>query len=332
MTNHTPPNDENRDESDDDTYQTEFDPLTDSVSEELIKAVATLNDADPAELALLAEFIDPEALDALFGPRPNDTPRDTDGRVVFDYDAYHVRKEISESSDVPRTRVYDAIRVLETKGLVEIQHSNPQQFRAVPIEEAAKTLRQEYESRTDTLVEALTAIEPAESNGGDEEITHEVWALSGTTPITNRTQQLIDAAGREIVLIIGRDEIVTEELLEQLQEALDTGLDVLIGVQTEDVREQVAKALPDAEVFVSGLEWLHSSPLDANDDTTISRLLLIDKNTILVSSVHETATGGVETEKAVFGKGFDNGIVVIARRLMATGLPPRQDPDTTADD
>ena len=91
MTNHTPSNDENRDESDDDAYETEFDPLTDNVSEELIKAVATLNDADPTELSLLAEFIDPEALDALFRPRPDDTPRDTNGRVVFDYDAYHVR-------------------------------------------------------------------------------------------------------------------------------------------------------------------------------------------------------------------------------------------------
>ena len=236
-------------------------------------------------------------------------------------------KQINEISEVPRTRVYDAIRVLETKGLVEIQHSNPQQFRAVPIEEAAETLRQEYESRTDTLIEALAAIEPEEPDGGDEEITHEVWALSGTTAITNRTQQLINAAGREIVFIVGREEVITDELLEQLQEALDTGLDVLIGTQTEDLRVQVAESLPNAEVFVSGLEWLHSSPLEIEDDTTISRLILIDKNTILVSSVHEMDTGGIESEKAVFGRGFDNGIVVIARRLMATGLPPRQDPE-----
>ena len=236
-------------------------------------------------------------------------------------------KEISDISEVPRTRVYDAIRVLETKGLVEIQHSKPQQFRAVPIEEAAETLRQEYESRTDTLVEALAAIEPTELNGGDEEITHEVWALSGTTAITNRTQQLINAAGREIVLIVGRDEVITDELLKQLQAAVDTGLTVLIGTQTEEIRAQVAETLPDAEVFVSGLEWLHSSPLETGDDTTISRLLLIDKNTILVSSVHEMDTGGIESEKAVFGRGFDNGIVVIARRLMATGLLPSQDPE-----
>ncbi|WP_227378843.1 TrmB family transcriptional regulator [Haladaptatus halobius] len=234
-------------------------------------------------------------------------------------------KEISETSDVPRTRVYDAIRVLETKGLVEIQHSNPQQFRAVPIEEAAETLRQEYESRTDTLVEAMENIEPTVPDS-DEEITHEVWALSGVTPIRNRTGQLIDAAGQEIVLIVGRDEVITEELLDQLQAAQETGLRVLIGTATDQLREHIAAALPDAEVFVSGLEWLNGSPSARADETTISRLLLIDQNTILVSSVHETETGAIDTEKAVFGRGFDNGIVVIARRLMASGLQPADDP------
>ncbi|WP_458191135.1 hypothetical protein [Haladaptatus sp. NG-WS-4] len=79
----------------------------------------------------------------------------------------------------------------------------------------------------------------------------------------------------------------------------------------------------------------HESAADQACGTTDENLhslvqeMLIDKNTILVVSVHETDTGGVETEKAVFGRGFDNVIVVIARRLMATGLPRRQDPDVT---
>ncbi|WP_342764001.1 TrmB family transcriptional regulator [Halococcus hamelinensis] len=33
-------------------------------------------------------------------------------------------KEISDTAEVPRTRVYDAVRVLESSGLVEIQHGN----------------------------------------------------------------------------------------------------------------------------------------------------------------------------------------------------------------
>ncbi|WP_255359191.1 TrmB family transcriptional regulator [Haladaptatus sp. R4] len=127
-------------------------------------------------------------------------------------------KEVSDISEVPRTRVYDAIKVLEAKGLVEVQNTNPQQYRAVSVEEASETLRHEYESRTATLAETLNALEPAESNV-DEEVTHDVWALWGTTPIANRTRQLIDGATDEIVLIVGRDEILTDHFGEQLQAA-----------------------------------------------------------------------------------------------------------------
>ncbi|WP_458191072.1 HalOD1 output domain-containing protein [Haladaptatus sp. NG-WS-4] len=95
MTDHTPPFDDDHEQQDDETYQTEFDPSTDSVSEELIKAVATLNDADPTELALLSEFVDPDALDALFGPRASETPRVPNGHVLFNYDAYHVKVDSS---------------------------------------------------------------------------------------------------------------------------------------------------------------------------------------------------------------------------------------------
>ncbi|MCO8256720.1 TrmB family transcriptional regulator [Haladaptatus sp. AB618] len=234
-------------------------------------------------------------------------------------------KEVSEISDVPRTRVYDAIKVLETKGLVEVQNSNPQQYRAVPVEEATETLRHEYESRTATLAETLTAIEPAESNGG-EEVTHDVWALSGTPSIANRTRQLIDGATEEIVLIIGREEILTDGLSQQLHAANERGVEVVVGTLTEELRDQVMTAVPDATVFHSGLEWLDSSALDLEDETMITRLLLVDRATILVSTAHKSAIDGIESEQAVFGRGFNNGLVVISRRLMATGLRPTEDP------
>ncbi|KZN22537.1 hypothetical protein A4G99_18880 [Haladaptatus sp. R4] len=95
MTDHTPPSDDDHEQEDDAAYQTEFDPITDSVSEELITAVATLNDADPTEVALLSDFVDPEALDALFGARAAEKPREPNGHVLFNYDAYHIKVDSS---------------------------------------------------------------------------------------------------------------------------------------------------------------------------------------------------------------------------------------------
>ncbi len=230
---------------------------------------------------------------------------------------YGTAKEISESSEVPRTRVYDAVRVLESKGLVEVQHSNPQQFRAVSVDEAVKTLRMEYEQRIESLREALSGLEPA-TDAETTDITHEVWALSNGSSIATRTYQLIDDAEEEIALVVGHEAVFTDEVVEKLSAAQNRGVSVVIGTVSEELERTVREALPDVEVFVSGLEWLTESGI-AGDGTEISRLLLVDRQAILVSSFDATG-GSLDHEKAVFGRGFNNGVVTVVRRLIATGL------------
>ena len=236
-------------------------------------------------------------------------------------------KDIAELSEVPRTRVYDAIRVLETKGLVEIQHTNPQVFRAVSIDEAADTLRREFNARTDSLRESLQGVTPA-SLDGDAEVSHEVWALSGDAAISTRTNQLIGDADDEVVLVVGHAGIVDEEILGGLSATRGRGVRVIIGTIDESVKDHVQESIPEAEVFVSGLEWLRTTMGTGEEETEISRLLLIDRDTILVSTYREHNGEGRTHEQAVFGRGFDNGLVVIMRRLMALGLLPVDDPGT----
>ena len=233
-------------------------------------------------------------------------------------------KEISETSEVPRTRVYDAIRVLESKGLVETQHSNPQVFRAVDIDEAINTLQSEYVERTESLRRALDDLEPAD-DAQMTDATHEVWAISGDQGLSSRTERLIDGATSELIFVIGHESIFTDRLAELLAEARGRGVDVVVGTIDEDLRGDIKDRLPGVEVFVSGLEWLGRSPV-ADDDTQISRLLLADREAILVSSF--TPGGGErrEHEQGVFGRGFDNGLVALVRRLMATGLLAEGDP------
>lgn len=233
-------------------------------------------------------------------------------------------KKISDISEVPRTRVYDSIRVLESKGLVESQQSSPQQFRAVSDDEVADTLRANYVSRTEKLRETLAQIEPASSDTKTD-LTHEVWSLSGTTAIANRTADLVDETAEELVFVVGQDSSLSESLLGDLQAAEQRGVNVVLGTVDEPLREELQRSVPGADVFVSGLRWLSGSPA-TGDDTEITRLLLADRSTILVSSVNEGGHNTHPEEQAVFGRGFDNGLVAIVRRLMATGLLPEDDP------
>ena len=227
-------------------------------------------------------------------------------------------KKLSELTEVPRTRVYDAIRVLEAQGLVEIQHSSPQQFRAVPLEEATETLRDQYEERVERLHDALDTVDIVDE--GDESPVQQIWAMAGQDAIENRTDHLIEKATDEVVLVIGDESLLTEDLVETLNE-VGNGVELVIGALTEPLQERIQETVPDATTFVSGLEWLHGEHT-TEDDTAIGRLLLIDRSTILVSSI----IPDTKEEQAIFGEGFGNGLVVIARRLMAQGLIPARDP------
>lgn len=227
-------------------------------------------------------------------------------------------KKLSEITEVPRTRVYDAIRILEAQGLVEIHHSSPQQFRAVSIEEATETLRDQYEARVNRLHDALDSVEIVEE--GEEQPVQQVWAMSGHDGIENRTEELIETAAEEVVLVIGDESLLTGDLVTTLNQVGD-GVELIIGAVTEPLQEQIQTAVPDAMTFVSGLEWLHGEHA-TEDEIAIGRLLLIDRSTILVSSIMPET----KEEQAIFGEGFGNGLVVIARRLMAQGLLTERDP------
>ena len=222
-------------------------------------------------------------------------------------------KDLSEITSVPRTRVYDAIRVLEARGLVEIQHSNPQRFRAVPLNEAIGTLRDQFESQFESLSESIGNLESVEEDR--DSISQEVWALSGREAIANRTRQLLAEATEEVVLVIGEESLVLDDLVAELNDVPD-GIAVIVGTLSSDLEERLGEEVPGAKVFVSGLDWLRGNgPLD---DTAIGRMLLVDRETILMSSYDPDT----EEEHAVFGGGFGNGFVVIVRRLLETGLFP----------
>lgn len=227
-------------------------------------------------------------------------------------------KQVSETTAVPRTRVYDAIRVLEAQGLVEIQHSSPQQFRAVPLDEATETLRDRYEARVERLHDALDTLDLVDAE--DESPVQQVWAMAGQDAVETRTNDLVGDATDEVVLVVGDESLLTEDLVNTLNEVGD-GVDLLVGALTGSLQDEIQTAVPDAKTFVSGLEWLHGENA-TEDETAIGRLLLVDRSTILVSSIMPDS----KVEQAIFGEGFGNGLVVIARRLMAQGLLTVRDP------
>ncbi|QRV15825.1 HalOD1 output domain-containing protein [Haloterrigena salifodinae] len=78
-----------------------------SPSRTVIEAVAEAEGIPTEELrpptyASLHDIVDPEALDSLFAPRSNGTPR-SDGEVSFPYCGYHVTVEADGSITLEET-------------------------------------------------------------------------------------------------------------------------------------------------------------------------------------------------------------------------------------
>ena len=232
-------------------------------------------------------------------------------------------KEISDISEVPRTRVYDAIDVLEEKGLVEVQHGSPKRFRAVGIEEAAQILRQKHASRIDALETHLQELEPPDDTGDAQR--QEVWSLTGQGTIQTRTENAVAEADSEIVLLVVEEGLITDQLIDRLRAAHDRGVTVIIGGTTDAITTHINAELPVAQVFETDLTWLMGP--ETGEEVAISRLLLTDRETLLVSSFYPDSDDS-HSEQAIFATGLENGVVVLLRRLLSTGLLPARDAGT----
>ncbi|SFK62141.1 Sugar-specific transcriptional regulator TrmB [Halogranum rubrum] len=222
-------------------------------------------------------------------------------------------REVSEWGEIPCPRVYDAMDVLESRGLIETRHTSPQKFRAIAAEEAIQTLRKQYDSRFDKLGDALGTVKTIPQTA--EQSTQEVWTVEGREAVSSRTLSVVGTADEEVVLLVADEETLTRELMDVLAEATARGVEVFVGVLDETVQRQFEEQVPQAQVFKSGLSWLQNH---GDSETRIGRFLLADRNVLLVSSLGPS--GSPKPESAIWAEGLTNGLVVIARRLLQAGL------------
>lgn len=220
-------------------------------------------------------------------------------------------KRISELSEVPRSRVYDAVEGLHKRGLVDVQQSEPRKYRAVSKPEILETLQHEYRStvtKLDTALEQLQTAEQLEEQGA--------WAIADHDNVTHRMTSLIDDADEAVYLLVVDEDLVEETVYERLEAAHDRGADVTVEVPSTAVEVAVTEVVPDADVHVSevvqGSAELHGK--------WPGRILMVDREAILLSAVSDGQLPGRPEETAIWAKGPDHGLVVCVRQLLGTRL------------
>lgn len=217
-------------------------------------------------------------------------------------------QEVSDASDVPRTRVYDAAEELREHGLVDVQQSTPKRFWPTSVETTGRYFEREYTHRVDRLTEALDGLE---SPSRTEE-QRGVWTVTGRETVTDRTLDFLESATEEIVFMTV-SELLTDEVTAHLQAASERDVPIKLATMSQPVEDGLHEAVPEAELFDSLWEW---------SDTPAGRLLMVDEEKTLVSVLTDADGASSEpcAETAIWGTGEMNNLVVVLRAMFAWRL------------
>jgi sugar-specific transcriptional regulator TrmB len=218
-------------------------------------------------------------------------------------------QDVSDVSDVPRTRVYDAADELRDRGLVDIQHSTPKRFAPISAETTGRRFHRDFAHRVDVLTDALDNLEPisrsAEQRG--------VWTVTGQEAVTDRVVDFIDDATDEIVYMTV-EELLVDHCVDALRAAADRGVTIRLAGLSSDVQAEIRGEIPEAEAFESIWEW---------SDMPAGRILMVDQNKTL-ASVIATGTGEdppkPRDETAIWGTGETNSLVMVLKTLFTWQL------------
>ena len=223
-------------------------------------------------------------------------------------------KDVADVSDVPRTRVYDAVEELGDHGLVDVQHSTPQEFWPISADTTGRKFEREFRDRTAVLTRALDDLEPIdrrEEQGG-------VWTVTGETAVSDRVHEFIREAEEEVIYMTVEG-LLTDDLVDALRAAADRGVSVRIAGSSATVQERIQDTVPGAELFESLWVW---------SDTPAGRLMMVDNERTLISVVTngpEERGDGASYETAVWGSGDRNSLVVVLRAVFTWRLDDWED-------
>ena len=151
--------------------------------------------------------------------------------------------ELSDLANVPRSRSYDVLESLESKGFVVMKLGKPIKYIAVPpvevIERLKQRIRQETEAkakmlenfRETDLFEDLTELHDSGIESVDP--TDITGIIKGRKPIFQKMCDLISSAEKTVVLMLSAQELTKNRRV--LQNAIDKNKnDVKVVVLTDD--------------------------------------------------------------------------------------------------
>lgn len=225
-------------------------------------------------------------------------------------------QDVSDVTDVPRTRVYDAAEELRKRGLIDVQQSMPKRFWPISVDTAARRFERDFRTRVDAVTTALRSLETDDRTREQRD----VWTVTGRETVTDRVVEFVEEAEEEVVYTTAAD-LLTDPVVDTLSAASDRGVTIRLAGMSQPATTTIRDELPGANAFESMWNW---------SDTPAGRLLMVDRERTLVSVLIDGDGDHPPEpldETAIWGSGRANGLVVVLRTLFTWQLDGNREGD-----
>lgn len=144
----------------------------------------------------------------------------------------------------------------------------------------------------------------------------DIWTLEGRDNVTERGRALCEAANEELFMMFTVEGTVETACVRRIRDAIDRGVDVYVGTQNRKLRDLVREHAPEVVIWEPQLDWLNLPPTREK----VGRLILADRNEIMIGTIGEAGPDGVPRETAITGSGEDNPLVMLLREMLGSRL------------
>lgn len=179
-------------------------------------------------------------------------------------------RDVYRVSEIPRSQVYGAAENLAERGLVEVQHSTPMQYRPVSLDEAEELLEERFENERAQAFDYLESVRDHYEESGEER--EDIWSVNGEEHVSDRIEHLFRTADSQIVFGAKSTDLVDNALEEALSDAVERGIDVSIVSENSDVRA----------LFEGGPMAVYASPDNLRNERA-ARMVVVDDGAVLLS-------------------------------------------------
>ncbi|MDD4878029.1 MAG: helix-turn-helix domain-containing protein [Candidatus Nanoarchaeia archaeon] len=238
-------------------------------------------------------------------------------RSAFDLNEYEIKTwtallsrgestagELAEISTVPRSRVYDILESLTSKGYVLKKNATPIRYKTVSPEEALKAAKKNAFRNADTKSAELEKIKSSDAfrdldkfyKQGSEQIKTEVVGLiKGRKNLHAQLKAMVSEAKKTVVIVSTSNGLARKGrvLQAELKKAKDKGVSVKVLSSAESLPEEL-KGMAELRKHKSSTRFV------IVDDKAVLFMMDDDKD------VHEAYDTGIVVNSGFFAKGFEH--------------------------